>query len=174
MARPLAGDSTVPVRHSSQQHGAQQLWGRSLHRKMQTVVSCLMLANPSAAGRPTSYTYYTYCPLCMLQISSLLLPFFSPSSSAIHSSPPTPLSRHSTLPTRHLLFLTREKKGRKTRFYHPILTYWARRLPTPRTQQLLHSSSHLQDRTATGYKVLKRALQNRNTGPRYFLRLSRI
>lgn len=45
--------------------------------------------------------------------------------SAIHSIPSTPLSRHPILPNRHLLFLTREKKGRTTITHSHPIPYWA-------------------------------------------------
>lgn len=91
------------------------------------------------------------------------LPSFpGPSSSAIHSIPSAPLSRNSVLPTRHLLFSTAEKKGRKTRsgyHLHPHLTQPCRAPSTtpapgpPGPSSCCSSTSTPQDRTPDSHRI---------------------
>lgn len=105
--------------------------------------------------------------LCLhLQISASPLPLFSflvLLLSAIHSIPSTPLSRHPILPNRHLLFLTREKKGRTTITHSHPTPHWAPSTipPTPKPQgtrpsaaavQFLLGQQQQQNRIRTGFR----------------------
>lgn len=153
-ARPLAGDGTVPAcapvllivcpsakarawsrgcwvpaKTGFPVHSNCTVWshgeGLPCSEKRRLGSRLMLLANPSHAGRPTSYAYTFFSTL---HAAANIFPLLSSSvfsfSLVIRHSfiSSRSLLSHSILPTRHLLFSSTEKKGRTVEcdFYHPI------------------------------------------------------